>query len=87
VLKDYGGEVAKSEFQQKLQTELSWVQATKDAILRGKDTYLQLLEDCDPGSRIAAACPVGIIGASDFDTLEQTSTRLLHLTILTSAVL
>jgi hypothetical protein len=50
-------DVAKPECQQKLQTELSWVQATKDATLQGKGTYLPVLEDSDPGSRIAAALP------------------------------
>jgi hypothetical protein len=64
-------EVAKPEFQQELRSELSWVRATKDAIVDGKDSYLQLLQDPDPGSKIASAYLLGIIGASDFDTLQQ----------------
>src|SRR5580700_6613850 len=37
-------EVRKPGFQQRLEQELAWVQATKDAVVKGRETYLGILE-------------------------------------------
>ena len=47
------------------------VQATKDAVVKGRETYLGILEGDNSGVKIAAAYLLGLIGASDFDTLEE----------------
>ena len=70
-LKVSNEEVRQPDFQQKLRKELRWVTATKDAVTAGKNIYLQLLQDADPGSRIAAAYLLGVIRATDLDTLEE----------------
>jgi hypothetical protein len=63
-------EAAKPQFAETLRTELSWVDATKQAIRTGKETYLQLLQAKDIGSRIAAAYLLGLIGESENEVLE-----------------
>jgi hypothetical protein len=64
-------EVAKPQFAETLRTELSWVDATKQAIRVGRETYLQLLQGRDIGPRIAAAYLLGLIGESENEILEQ----------------
>jgi hypothetical protein len=54
-----------------LEQELAWVQATKDGVVKGRETYLGILEGDNSGVKIAAAYLLGLIGASDFDTLEE----------------
>jgi hypothetical protein len=48
-------EVRKPGFQQRLEQELAWVQATKDAVVKGRETYLGILEGDNSGGEIAAA--------------------------------
>jgi len=45
--------------------------ATREFVMAGKDTYVQLLQGQHAGTRIAVAYLLGIIGAADFDTLEE----------------
>jgi hypothetical protein len=63
--------VRKPGFQQRLEQELAWVQATKDAVVKGRETYLGTLEGDNSGVKIVAAYLLGLIGVSDFDTLEE----------------
>jgi len=49
---------------------MAWVVATKTAVTEGRDVYSGLLQGGDLGARIAAAYLLGLIGASDIDTLE-----------------
>jgi hypothetical protein len=70
-LKVSGQMVNQPDFKQQLQRELHWVEATKEAISRGKEQYVRLLTEADPGTRIAAAYLLGVIGAIDVDTLEE----------------
>jgi hypothetical protein len=63
-------EVTKPQFAETLRIELSWVDATKQAIRTGKETYLQLLQAKDSGSRISTAYLLGLIGESEDETLE-----------------
>jgi hypothetical protein len=62
---------AKPGFQQKLETELAWVAATKDAVVKGREIYFALLRSKEVGTQIAAAYLLGLIGASDIDTFEE----------------
>ena len=64
-------ETRKPGFQQKLDEELTWVESTKKAVVKGREIYLGLLQVGDLGARIAAAYLLGLIGASDIDTLEE----------------
>jgi hypothetical protein len=64
-------EVRTPDFQQRVERELSWVEATKNAVVKGKDSYLELLKRGVEGDKIAAAYLLGLIGDSDFDTLEE----------------
>lgn len=64
-------EKAMPDFRQKLETELSWVAATKGAILAGREVYFGLLRSEEVATQIAAAYLLGLIGASDIDTLEE----------------
>jgi hypothetical protein len=63
--------VGKPGFQHRLEQELAWVQATKDAVVKGRETYLGILEGDNLRVKIAPAYLLGLIGASDFDTLEE----------------
>jgi hypothetical protein len=45
--------------------------ATKDAVVKGRETYLVILAGDNSGVKVAAAYLLGLIGASDFDTLEE----------------
>ncbi|HWO29881.1 MAG TPA: hypothetical protein VNO32_13895 [Candidatus Acidoferrum sp.] len=65
------GRRSESRFQQRLEQEVAWVQATKDGVVKGRETYLGILEGDNSGVKIAAAYLLGLIGASDFDTLEE----------------
>jgi hypothetical protein len=64
-------EVGRPGFQEKLKAELGWVEATKSAVVKGREIYVGLLQKGDSGARIASAFLLGLIGASDFDTLEE----------------
>jgi hypothetical protein len=64
-------EVRKPGFQQRLEQELAWVQATKHAVVKARETYLGILEGDNSGVKIAAAYLLGLIGASDFDTSRR----------------
>lgn len=54
-----------------MEQELARVQATKDAVVKGRESYLGMLEGDNSGLKTAAAYLFGLIGASDFDTLEK----------------
>jgi hypothetical protein len=40
-------------------------------VVKGREVYLGILEGDNSGVKIAAAYLLGLIGASDFDTLEE----------------
>ena len=52
-------QIRKLEFQHKLEAELAWVEATKNAVVKGREIYIELLQSGDVGARIAAAYLVG----------------------------
>lgn len=50
---------------------MAWVATTRAAVADGRNVYSRLLQDGDLGARIASAYLLGLIGASDIDTLEE----------------
>ena len=69
-LKTSPHEVAKPDSQERLRMELSWVEATREAVRAGHDTYLKLLREGDRGLQLAAAHLLGLIGETDHVILE-----------------
>jgi hypothetical protein len=66
--------VTEPQFAERLRKELSWVDATKQAVRSGREIYLQLLKGKDTGTRIAAAYLLGLIGESENEVLEAIAT-------------
>lgn len=64
-------ELRKPGFQTKLEEELKWVEATKEAIAGGKEVYIEVLRNGNNRARIAAAYLLGVIDAVDIDTIEE----------------
>lgn len=61
---------SRPDLEPQLERELQWVAATKRAVIEGRDQYLSLLKQGDPGTKVAAAYLLGVIGAVDIDALE-----------------
>jgi len=64
-------EVGKPGFQQRLEQELAWVQATQGCCGQREGDLLGILEGDNSGVKIAVAYLLGPIGASDFYTLKE----------------
>ena len=58
-------------FQAKLENEVKWVEATKQAVTAGKDVYVAILQGDTSGARIGAAYLLGLIHADDLETIEE----------------
>jgi hypothetical protein len=65
--------ISENELREALSAEMSWVRATKRAVVGETDLYVQLLRAEESGIRIASAYLLGLIGNSDLETIEGVS--------------
>ncbi len=63
--------ISDDELSEALSAELSWVEATKRAVLASTDLYFRLLRAEESGVRTASAYLLGLIGNSDLETIEE----------------